>query len=73
MSMESACGGQGGEGGREAEGGRVRMREKKRKRERHIHTHPKYPCNSWDVRNYDGGIGLRIINMNSNTFAHLQL
>lgn len=27
---------------------------------------------SWDVRNYDGGIDLRIVNMNSNTFAHLQ-
>lgn len=38
----------------------------------HTHTTHPHPCNSWDVRNYDGGIDLRIINMNSNTFAHLQ-
>lgn len=73
--MESVCGGERvrEEKAKEAVKGRGRVEkgEKKRVRGTYAPT-PTHPCNSWDVSNYDGDIDLKIMNMNSNTFAHLQ-
>lgn len=74
MCVESVCGGRlgGGEAKTKLKKEGVGMKEERRKcGGTHIATHP-HPCNPWDVRNYDGGTDLRIVNMNSNTFAHLQ-
>lgn len=62
----------GGASGREAEEEEWEWEwEKERGKGTSVYT-PTHPCHSWDVRNHGGGVDLRSMNMNLNTFAHLQ-